>query len=69
MSGKIKELINEILEKRAKGNDFLVSITKAKMALKGIDADKYTEESKDDPLILDKLRTIAKEMNLNISSV
>jgi len=69
MSGKIKELIDEILQKKAKGNDFLISITKAKMALKGIDPDKFTNTSEDDSLTIEKLKTMAKEMNLTISSI
>lgn len=67
MTGKIKTLIDTIIEQRSKGSPFLVSITKAKIAFKGIDPDKFTLTSEDDKVVIDKLLTLAKEMNLTIN--
>jgi len=64
MSGKIKLLIEEIIEKRSKGNLVLANTTRTKIVLKGIDPNKYTSASEDDPAVIAKLQNIAKEMGL-----
>ncbi len=62
MSGAIKALIDEIIEKRAKGDLAIASTMRTKLRLKGIDVDKYTAESADDPLILVRLTEAYKDM-------
>ena len=66
MAGKIKRMIDTIIDKRSGGNPAFASSTKVKMLLKGISPDKYTETSQDDPVTIEKLLNLAKELNINI---
>src|SRR5688572_12954370 len=64
MSGQIKKLIDNVVQARSKGNAALATITRAKLAFKGINPDKYTDNSPDDPAILTRLQSIADEFNV-----
>lgn len=64
MSGQIKKLIDSVVQARSKGNVALATITRAKLAFKGINPDKYTDNSPDDPAILIRLQSIADEFNV-----
>lgn len=64
MTGKIKQMIDEIVQKRSKGNATIAASTRTKLILKGIDVQKYTPLSEDDPRIIAQLQAIAKEMGL-----
>lgn len=63
MAGKIKKVINQIIEQRAGNNPILISTTRTKLQLKGIDIDKYSDSSPDDNGILEKLIEISKQLN------
>jgi hypothetical protein len=62
MAGKIKQMIDSIINQRAKDNPMLVGVIKSKLMLKGIDPNKFTSASVDDPAIIAKLETVMKEM-------
>lgn len=62
MVGKIKTMIDDIIGIRSKGNSVIASTMKTKLKLKGIDVDKYTETSDDDPVVIAKLDAIYKEL-------
>ena len=64
MSGKIRVMIDDIVQKRSKGNVTIAASTKTKLILKGIDVNKYTAVSDDDPAVIKKLEDIAREMGL-----
>ncbi len=66
MPGKIKEMIDAIIAQRSNGNSIIAANTRVKLALKGILPDKYDSTSEDDYEVIDKLRRIAKELNLSI---
>jgi hypothetical protein len=66
MAGKIKEAIDTIIERRSGGNPAFVSSTKVKMIMKGIFPEKYTSDSEDDPIILEKLKNLANDLNINL---
>jgi hypothetical protein len=66
MAGKIKKMINCIIAERAKGNPVMVSTTTTKLIVKGINPANYTDDSPDDYFVMEKLRNIAKEMNVKI---
>jgi hypothetical protein len=66
MPGKIKGIIDKIIAERAKGNPTLISTTRTKLVLKGIDPDKFNAQSADDPAIMSKLQTLALEMGINL---
>jgi hypothetical protein len=66
MVGRIKRMIDTIIEKRANGNQTIVNTTRAKLRLKGISPDNYTLTSEDDPVIIEKLNSLAKELGISI---
>lgn len=66
MPGKIQKMIDTIIEVRSGGNPVFVGSTKVKMIMKGIYPDKYTVNSEDDPIVMEKLIALAKELNIKI---
>jgi hypothetical protein len=64
MAGEIHRLIERIIELRCGGNMSLVMSTKTKMLLKGLDPDKYTETSPDDPAIIARVRELADHLGV-----
>lgn len=69
MAGLIKKMTNSIIAQKAKGNETIVKLTKAKLTLKGVNPDKFTFISEDDPVIINKLREIGKEMGVNFIGI
>jgi hypothetical protein len=66
MAGKIKALIDKIVEKRSQGNPTLMVTTKTKIMLKGVNPEIYTNTSDDDPIVEQRLKDIGKELGLSI---
>lgn len=64
MSGKIRRMIDTIIQERSKGNPVIIEMTKSKFILKGINPDKFDSNSVDDPIIIEKLLHISKEFNV-----
>lgn len=65
LAGRIKEMIDEIIKVRSKGNPAIVEMTIAKLILKGFNPNKFDNNSPDDNDIIEKLRNIAKQLNVN----
>ena len=61
MAGKIKMMIESIMEQRAKDNTMLQGVIRTKLMLKGIDPRKYTLQSDDDPVIISRLELLVKD--------
>jgi hypothetical protein len=68
MPGQIKSIIDSIIEQRARGNTTLALTTKTKLMLKGVNPDRYTSASPDDPAVISKLAQIAAEMGVQLRS-
>lgn len=66
MPGQTKQMIDTILERRAKGNPTLFFATKTKLILKGVNPDRYTAESPDDPAVITKVLAIAVELGVHL---
>jgi hypothetical protein len=66
MSGKIRQLIDDLIEIRSQGNPSLASTTRTKLLLKGIDSTKYSSSSEDDAATIAKIKQIAQEMNISL---
>lgn len=66
MAGKIKEMIDRIIEKRSKGNPSIAKITRTKIVFKGIDPDEYTPETEDDPETIRKVQQIADKFGVTL---
>jgi hypothetical protein len=62
MAGKIRQMIDSIINQRAKDNPMLERVIKTKLILKGINPNKYTLQSEDDPLVLGKLEKMIAEL-------
>jgi hypothetical protein len=62
MAGRIRRMIDSVIQQRAVGNPMLEKIIKTKMILKGVNPNKYTLESDDDPVVLEKLERMLREL-------
>jgi len=62
MAGKIKQMIDTVINQRAKDNAMLVGIIRTKLMLKGIDPSKFTPQSDDDPVVIGKLEALIREL-------
>lgn len=62
MPGQIKEMIDLIIQQRAKGNQAIEYAVRTKLILKGIDPKKYGAASADDAEVLGKLQSLAREL-------
>ncbi len=62
MAGKVKQMIDTIINQRAKDNAMLAGVIKTKLMLKGIDPSKFTAQSPDDPAVISKLEALMKEL-------
>lgn len=65
MAGRIKYMIDTLIEKRAHGNPTIINTTRTKLILKGISPNNYTWISDDDPVVIEKLNNLAKEWGIN----
>jgi len=57
--GKAKQMIDELIEKKAQGNEFQMYNVKMKLILKGIIPDKITEETPDTEDLISKIEEVA----------
>ncbi len=62
MAGQIKTMITRLIHLRVGNNPHMEAPLKIKLIMKGIDPDLYNEHSADDPVIIQRLRTIAENM-------
>lgn len=65
--GQMKQLIDELIEKKAKGNTFQTLNVQMKLMLKGIQYQKITAESDDDKDIIELIYEVAKDFNVELS--
>jgi len=66
MPGKIKRLINQIIQQKSGGKQVLANVVATKLILKGIDPDKFNDSSPDDPATIAKVAQIAAQMGVAI---
>ncbi len=66
MSGKIKILLDNLIEQRARGNVTIIATTKNRLLLKGIDYSKYTDDSPDDEAVIEKVQQAASDMGIMV---
>ena len=64
--GRAKDLIDELIKKKAKGVPFLETNIKIKLMLKGIIPDKITEETPDSDKLISKIYEVAKDFNIDL---
>lgn len=62
MPGQIKQLIEEIIAERSKGNEMLAKVVKTKLILKGINPAHFTNQTDDDPALIKKLENMRQNL-------
>lgn len=63
----MKELIDRIVSEKAKGNSFQESNIKFKLMLKGIPLKAIDASTPEDPDILDRIFSAAKDFNIQLN--
>jgi hypothetical protein len=66
MAGKIKRMIETIIEKRSNGNEVLKNTTRTKLIIKGYNPERWTLQSEDDPAKITELKQIARDMGVEL---
>ncbi len=67
MAGQVKKLIDQLILLRTKGDRALVAPMKIKLIMKGVDPDLFEETTPDNPAIVQRVMTIAKEMGYDLN--
>jgi hypothetical protein len=60
--GQIRRILLEIIEKRSKGNPLIANSIRAKLFMKGINVDRFGQDTPDDPKVLEKVKKLAMDM-------
>jgi len=66
MQGETKRLLDAIIAQRSQGNETIALAMKTKLILKGLNPDRFTATTPDDPNVIAKVRDIARSLNLNV---
>lgn len=64
MAGRIRQMLDRIIEVKSDGNQTLALATKTKLILKGLNPDQYDMTSFDDPGVVEKVKLAAREMGV-----
>jgi hypothetical protein len=67
MTGTVKKVIDQIIAVRSKGAPTLVQTTKTKLILKGLNPERFTLLTPDDPALVAKAYAAAREMGIEIN--
>lgn len=65
--GKIKNMVDELIQKRANGKEALEINTRMKLLMKGIDVKKIDHQTPDDHKMIEKILQVAKDFNIQLS--
>ena len=66
MTGQTKRLLDAIIAQRSQGNETIALAMKTKLILKGLNPDRFTATTADDPAVLAKVRAIAQSLNVQV---
>ena len=69
MAGRIKQMIDTIIEQESKGDPRLINIARTKLIVRGIHPDKYSAHSEDDPIIIRQLEKMIRLTGLSSVAV
>jgi hypothetical protein len=64
--GRAKYIIQAIIDQKSKGNQKTARMIRDKFMQKGLDPDKFTENTKDDPVLLKKLKALAASLRVSL---
>lgn len=65
--GKAKQLLDELIEKKANGNTFQELNVKMKLMFKGLKPDEITDDTPDTDELISKITEVAKDFNVELS--
>jgi hypothetical protein len=68
MAGKIKRQLTTIISTISKDNPTLINIVRTKLILKGLNPDKFDDQSPDDQAVLEKVKTVAAEFGVKVNA-
>ena len=66
--GKAKQMIDELIEKKAQGNNFQINNIKMKLMFKGIMPDDITEQTPDTKELISKIEGVAEQFDINLTT-
>ena len=69
MAGRIRRMLDYIIEARSQGDRTIALTTKTKLVLKGVDPDHYDQESADDPAVIAAVKQIATQFGVDLEGV
>lgn len=61
---KARKLIDELIEKKAQGNEFQVTNVKMKLLFKGVNSEKITDKTEDSDELIKKIQEVAQDFNV-----
>jgi hypothetical protein len=64
--GQIRRMIDTIIATRSQGRPLVAGAIRTKLILKGFNPEKYDATSPDDPVAVNKLREVARELGVNL---
>jgi hypothetical protein len=65
--GKAKKMIDELIEKKARGNNFQINNIKMKLMFKGIIPDNIKEDTPDTEELISKIEEVAEQFSINLT--
>ncbi|MDR2570012.1 MAG: hypothetical protein LBD23_06905 [Oscillospiraceae bacterium] len=65
MTGTAISLINKLIDEKAKGDKFIEKGIRVKLILKGIQIDKLTPATPDDPVVIDEIKKVLTEFGIS----
>jgi hypothetical protein len=66
LAGKIKKMIDEIIQERSRGNPAITEMTIAKLILKRVNPNKFDVNSLDDEVIIKKLLLLLRNIIMRV---
>ena len=67
--GKTKQLLDELIHQKAQGNRFQEMNIQMKLMFKGIPFKEITHLTPDDPVIIAKIYEVARDFEVNLTSI
>ena len=67
MHGRAKQLIDTIVRVRGKGDVAVERGVRVKLILKGIQPEKFTDATVDDPLVIALIKSVAADLGVPLS--
>jgi hypothetical protein len=64
MGGTAKKLVDLLISEKSKGNRDIENFIRVKLSMKGIPVNKLTDDTTDDPVVINKIKDVLKEFGV-----